>query len=362
MRNKTILILLAAFVAVQCCCVSSLVSEFEQFAEELPQEMTLDVLPEEMPTIMPGIATPTWTPLPAEPSLDLNSDPVTGTEVYTVRQTLRLVNEGSVPVDEVQLRMALIRNWAPYQEVLSMQISPAGYEVVTDRFDNQYAEFWLYDLPPGESILITLDFEVAVHALDFDLSNCTGEMIPGFTAPEKFLESDSSEIQSMSLQLSENAETHCQAAANIYDHVIDSMEYTGYVVDDNGALQAYHTGEGDCTDYADLMIALTRAAGIPARFVEGVTYGIDGYYAAGQTKHDWLEVYLPETGWVPMDPTWGEEQPARYYAGLSPDHIVITKGRNLEMLDDYHYWAYWWGDIDQVEIRAYDESWQIWKQ
>ena len=158
--------------------------------------------------------------------------------------------------------------------------------------------------------------------LDYDLSVCSGEMIQIFTNAEQYLEVDHPEISALAESLTVDAKTDCQAVNNIYTYVIDSMDYAGYVAGDNGALLAHQTGTGDCTDYADLMIALTRAAGIPCPLCGGC-YLSDpsGYYDEGQTKHDWLEVYLPGSGWVPMDPTWGENDADTYFGGVSPDHI-----------------------------------------
>ena len=361
MRNKIILVLLGALL-LQCCCISGLAPQLEELSGEIVQHVTIEPLVQELPTI--SVETPASGELPApdEPSLNLASDPVVGKAIYTVRQTLSIANDGNGTVDELKLHMALLRDWAPYQQVTLVQASPSDYEIITDADDNEYALFWFYDMQPGDSVPVTIEYEVTVNALDYDLSVCSGEMIQTFTNAEKYLEVDHPEISTLAESLTVDAKTDCQAVNNIYTYVIDSMSYAGYVPGDKGALFAHQTGSGDCTDYADLMIALTRAAGIPARFVEGVTYSTDGYYDEGQTKHDWLEVYLPGTGWVPMDPTWGESDTDTFFAGVSPDHIIVTKGRNLELLGGYHYWVYWWEGDDGVEVNAYDEAWKIWKK
>lgn len=73
------------------------------------------------------------------------------------------------------------------------------------------------------------------------------------------------------------------------------------------ALEVLQTGQGDCNEHTALFVALARASGIPARIAAGVVYsdtlGDDGafYY------HAWPEVYLgPESGWIPVDPTFGQ--------------------------------------------------------
>ncbi len=361
MRTKIILVLLGALL-VQCCCLSGLGPQLDGLVAEFEQQLTMEPLVQELPTIAMETPVPVAPSAPAEPSLNLTSDPVVGNKTYTVQQTLVIANDGSGTVEKLKLHMVMLQDWAPYQQATLVQASPSDYEIITDEDDNEYALFWFYDIQPGDSVPVTIEYEVTVNALDYDLSVCSGEMIQTFTNAEKYLEVDHPEISTLAESLTADAETDCQAVNNIYTYVIDSMNYAGYVPGDNGALLAHQTGTGDCTDYADLMIALTRAAGIPARFVEGVTYGTDGYYDEGQTKHDWLEVYLPGSGWVPMDPTWGENDADTYFGGISPDHIIVTKGRNLPTLNGYHYWAFWWWGDDGVEVNAYDEAWKIWKK
>jgi transglutaminase-like putative cysteine protease len=60
------------------------------------------------------------------------------------------------------------------------------------------------------------------------------------------------------------------------------------------AAQAVAGGAGVCQDQAHVMIALCRAAGLPARYVLGHLVG-DG------ESHAWVEVVLPE-GWAPPAP------------------------------------------------------------
>jgi transglutaminase-like putative cysteine protease len=360
MRVKTILIAAIGLLLVQCCCLSGLLSEQQQSVQTLAA--TAEILPEQpFATAVTELPSPPPQQPATRPTLAPDTASITTTQVYTVRQTLRLVNEGSAPVEELKLRIALIRDWEPYQQVRSMVISPSEYELVTDQYDNHYAEFWFFDVRPGDSLPIDLEFEVAVNGLKFDLGNCSGPMIQEPTGAERFLEVDHSSIQSLAGQLSQNTGTTCEISENIYTYVIDTLDYAGYLPESLGAVEALRRGSGDCTEYSDLAISLHRAAGIPAQFVEGITYSRDGFYDEGQSKHDWLEVYLPGTGWVPLDPTWGEE--SNHFARLKPDHIIITKGRNLEMLDDYHFWAFWWwGDTSKVTVNAYDESWRIWKK
>lgn len=64
---------------------------------------------------------------------------------------------------------------------------------------------------------------------------------------------------------------------------------------------------GYCTFYATTMVTMLRTQGIPARFVTGYSTGEqigDNEWAVrGQNAHAWVEIYVPDHGWVEFDPT-----------------------------------------------------------
>ena len=74
--------------------------------------------------------------------------------------------------------------------------------------------------------------------------------------------------------------------------------------------------KGVCDEMTALFISMARSVGIPARFIAGRVYtNID--YTFG--NHGWAEVYFPEVGWVPYDPTFG------HYAWIDPTHITLSR-------------------------------------
>ncbi len=63
---------------------------------------------------------------------------------------------------------------------------------------------------------------------------------------------------------------------------------------------------GVCDELTNLFIAFARAAGIPARFVSGVSFTNSPLFPEGWGLHGWAEVYLPNYGWVPVDVTYNQ--------------------------------------------------------
>jgi len=186
-----------------------------------------------------------------------------------------------------------------------------------------------------------------------------GEIPDTFLEPYINVESDHEQIQALADELAQDQTNPCQTLEALYDYVREHITYTRYEAGDRGAVLALEHGTGDCTEFADALLALSRAAGIPGRFLEGVTYREGRSTDLGQTKHDWLEAYLPGQGWVPLDPTWGRfpERRDAYFARMSPDHIVVTVGRNLSTLGGYHYFHYTWSGQD-VDL-SHEEHWTL---
>ena len=87
-------------------------------------------------------------------------------------------------------------------------------------------------------------------------------------------------------------------------------------------------GAGVCQDFAHVLLGVLRKRGIPARYVSGylVPQNKDNPEAkleeviGGQASHAWAEAYIPDTGWMPLDPTLGKPVGMR--------HVRIAYGRD----------------------------------
>jgi len=71
--------------------------------------------------------------------------------------------------------------------------------------------------------------------------------------------------------------------------------------------------KGYCQYYATSMAVMLRTQGIPARYVVGYaggkSVGDDRYLVTADRGHAWVEVYFPDVGWVPFDPTASGQLP-----------------------------------------------------
>lgn len=122
----------------------------------------------------------------------------------------------------------------------------------------------------------------------------------------------------------------------IFRYVIDHMTYElsgGW----NTAPTVLARGTGSCSEYTFVYIAMCRAAGLPARYVGAVSWRDDDA-SWDDVHHRWVEIYLPNYGWIPVDPSGGDNPwPANQAnaIGFIDNRFLITTfgGGGSEYLD-----------------------------
>ncbi len=228
------------------------------------------------------------------------------------------------------------RMWIPLPETDAFQTveveridAPGTQKILTDtRYGNQVLFLTLGPQDGGRAV-----------ALSFKVRRLEKAAYPGpESPPEEFLVPEqlvpaNDEFREIAAKVVEGRKGDLVRARALYDHTIDRMRYmkygTGYGQGD--ALYACDARTGNCTDFHSYFIALSRAAGIPARFAIGAAIpserndgGIDGY-------HCWAEFYA-EGMWWPVDISEGDKYTslATYYFGHHPaNRVEFSRGRDL---------------------------------
>lgn len=112
------------------------------------------------------------------------------------------------------------------------------------------------------------------------------------------------------------SDSELESIRQIVEWVNNNIEYDfeNYYNGIYSAKETYDSRAGVCDEFANLTAAFTRIKGIPTKYVSGLSF--DGQRFG---LHGWLEVYLPNTGWIGVDSTYGE---AGY---LDATHITFVK-------------------------------------
>jgi len=116
-----------------------------------------------------------------------------------------------------------------------------------------------------------------------------------------------------------------ESVIDLTDHIFRDFEYDPHSTDiATPARIVMKNRKGVCQDFAHLEIACLRSLGLPARYVSGYLRtnpppGKERLQGA-DASHAWLSVYIPEAGWIDIDPTNN--------ILVSSDHITIGWGRD----------------------------------
>ncbi len=93
---------------------------------------------------------------------------------------------------------------------------------------------------------------------------------------------------------------------------------------------------GYCQHFAGAMAVMTRLLGIPSRVAVGFTSGHlqDGaWVVSDHDAHAWVEVWFPDHGWVPFDPTPGRGTFSTSYSFASDSPATVAALRRGSLSD-----------------------------
>lgn len=205
--------------------------------------------------------------------------------------------------------------------------------------EGRYAE-WRFD-SLKEPLTIGIDLKASTWRYDLGTAlNKPSKRTPvrkpdgRWLKPEPLLESNHDEIAAAAREI--RGANRAELVRGILDAVANHMDIGGYDVIDRGAAWAWNKRTGDCSEYADLFIALCRARGIPARFCAGYATHLGSSYTM---KHGWAEVFFPKLGWVPFDPILFDSGDASLHA-LPNGYLLLGHQRRNRELYGFQFMAY----------------------
>lgn len=148
-----------------------------------------------------------------------------------------------------------------------------------------------YELKEGEEI--RLSFKSGAYNPE-DSSNTMTNETRIFYLRSTVLSPISEEIRGLALEITTGAKGARDKAELLFHYLVDNYQYV-YPPRVRGATAFLKEKKGDCGEYSFLYTALCRALNIPCRTIVGS-------WAVGKMQaHVWNEVYIEETGWIPVD-------------------------------------------------------------
>src|SRR3989338_2436700 len=218
-------------------------------------------------------------------------------QIYKFNLTYHLQNKNLFPI---RTEIALPPN-TNYQDVQIENIYPKPTNVRVDNDGNWLAE---YSLPPGKKMDVEAKGKIKI-SLSPKKEPKTDNELSKYLKPKNYWEADNDKIKKLAQSL--------KTPEAIYDYVSDYLKYDYSRVSSNkprlGALNLIDDpSSAVCLEFTDLFIALSRAAGIPAREIDGYAYTQNSkerpLSLVKDVLHAWPQYYDKDLKtWVMVDPT-----------------------------------------------------------
>lgn len=245
-------------------------------------------------------------------------------QVYNFDLKYNLYNKEVFPVT-TEITLPSNNN---YQEIDIESIDPKPLNVIKDIDGNWLAK---YRLDGGEKTIVKVNGKAKISYKP-KVEKLSDEQKKLFLKEDSYWETNNSEIKKFANEL--------KTPKNIYDYVVNNLNYDQGRVKETqirvGALGVLKNKKSAvCLEFTDLFITLARAAGIPAREVEGFANTTNTASRPlslfEDVLHSWPEYYDSMQGkWIMVDPTWENTTGGiDYFNVFDFDHFAfVIKGQS----------------------------------
>jgi hypothetical protein len=256
-------------------------------------------------------------------------------------------NFGPGKIHNLDVHIALPQNRDTQILNDELQFSPGYNDIVTDRWGQKTARFNARNIEPGQVVGFTMTTNIKVYEVQYFIyPDQVGGMdkIPD-SIRQKYLENnekyqyDHPVIQHAVREAVGNEQNPYWIARKIYNYLIAKMYYE-LVGGWNTAPTVLARGNGSCSEYSFIYIAMCRAAGLPARYVGSVVVRGDDT-SWDDVFHRWVEIYLPNYGWIPVDPSGGDQDSPRdqanFFGHLANRFLITTESGGASETLEWFY-------------------------
>ncbi|MCR4963679.1 MAG: S-layer homology domain-containing protein, partial [Firmicutes bacterium] len=247
---------------------------------------------------------------------------VNGQWTYTLIHQVTVRNDRNSAARNVVLSIPLTDDSVPvYFHPLRGQLTPYPDAIVSDEQERRFAIYNISRLEPGEERTFYQKYALSTDALRYHIDYTATvydydqiALLSNYLQPDAYSQSDDWEI-SQYVQNVIGQETNPYLIAKMLYAAVNL--YVDYQESDlpQDAKSVLNRRSAYCEGYVNLLVALLRAAGIPARAQNGYlfqpesqivdlyTESANDWLQINALRHTWLEFYLPQAGWLFCDPS-----------------------------------------------------------
>ncbi|NHJ48015.1 MAG: hypothetical protein FK733_09525 [Asgard group archaeon] len=241
---------------------------------------------------------------------------------WEIHYRLWVRNPSDKPIGNFSAFIALPLTITPQQIVKDISIEPSNIKISTDVDGNEWIHYKVDKIDPSKALEIKYTAIVESRPLLIPKENhnmhkinpYTTKFLKKFLTAEPHIESNHVDIKKHAKSISsDNPIVFAEKAVKL----VNSLIKYKIQPDEYGAKYAIEKGEGDCTEFSALFVALCRAAGIPARTNAGFSF------VNNWERHATAE-FLVGGKWIPVDVT-GQNGDS-IIIGHLPNNIILSRG------------------------------------
>ena len=220
------------------------------------------------------------------------------------------------------------------QEVVEQQLKITGnpsVDVYTDYYGNEVGTFTNpeshKELKIESIVVVNVQPKVLPEDSDFNAHQWeslrqSSQKLPYINfLKQKSYQAHEEILEATKIQQKEDT-SPLNAAKYLCNYIFENFAYIqGVTTVETTVDEIWKLKSGVCQDFAHVLSVMLRYLGIPARYVSGyICPNKNGMRGEGAT-HAWVEAYLPDYGWLGLDPTNN--------CLVNDTHVRLAVGRNF---------------------------------
>jgi transglutaminase-like putative cysteine protease len=256
-------------------------------------------------------------------------------------------NYGPGTVKDLDIYLAVPQDLNNQKLLEEISFDPDPSDILTDKWGQKVAHYHFEDLENTEFIRVGMEMKAEIFDLQYfifpekvgTLNDIPKKIKDRYLVNDTKYAIDDPFIKKSARDAIGDEKNPYWIARKIFSYVIDKMHYElagGW----NIAPTVLKRGSGSCSEYSFVYIALCRVSGLPARYAGSVAIRGDDA-STDDVFHRWVEVYLPNYGWIPVDPSGGDRdtphQKSQAFGHLANRYLITTLGGGGS---EYLEWGY----------------------
>lgn len=237
----------------------------------------------------------------------------------------------------ISLKIPLLKDWPYRQKVHSLAIKPSPQKQIEDELGNSYLQYDNLIVKAGQTFTVEQQATIDNDALVFNFNKETWEdALPNLYETKATLilnrdywhsalaassSAEEKQLANLARQITEDQQYNLYKLLAIYDFMRQAFAYDSKQAK-NSFTDMLKDKHLQCSDSAMLTAKLLQNLGFRVRIAGGMLLSTSE--PEDQATHSWCEVFCPDLGYVPIDPTQGRFPYMRQscFAKADPNIVV----------------------------------------